>query len=174
MGASGGPFQSSTARSNQAVDFEISLRKLLDDDPTHTEFQKQSISERMTVLRSLVVMRDKQLEKAHFVETEANRNLANATREYNKEVTKSFQRNCKNIWTGHIDKQKDPDSKWVYPGPGSYEGKHFMRDHPTFQAGKFTKTVRPLNQVNMKGQTEQIEFHAERKQKDNVQKVNDF
>ena len=62
----------------------------------------------------------------------------------NKEVVKSYQRKLKNIWKNHIEVQKDPNNKFVYPGPGYYEGKHFIKDEPSFKTAKFQHAVRPM------------------------------
>ncbi len=47
--------------------FEMNLKKVLADDPKQTLFQKQSISERLEMLRTLGYKQDKIIENKAFV-----------------------------------------------------------------------------------------------------------
>lgn len=91
-----------------------------------------------------------------------------------KEVVKSHQRRLKNIWQSHIDVKKAPESKFYLPGPGAYEGKSYIRDEPSFAVHKFQQTARPFNKVNMKEQTELIEYMQEKRVKDRLASVNEY
>ena len=49
------------------------------------------------------------------------------------------------MWQEHIDRKKSPENRFYLPGPGKYEGKHYMKDDPSFAAPKFQQAARPLN-----------------------------
>lgn len=53
-------------KQNRAQEFQQSLMKILDDNPKHTEFQKQSMSERLEMLRQLGYKQDKLLADEAF------------------------------------------------------------------------------------------------------------
>lgn len=136
----------------------MSLRKILVEDPRQTEFQKQSLSERLEVLRQLGYQQDKVLESDAFLAADRQRMDEIRQRQFCKEVVKSHQKRLKSIWQSHIDVKKAPESKFYLPGPGAYEGKNYIRDEPSFAVHKFQQTARPFNKVNMKEQTELIEY----------------
>lgn len=60
------------------------------------------------------------------------------------------------------------------PGPGSYNGKNYIQDEPSFAVHKFQQTARPLNKVNMKDQTELIEYMQERRNIDRHASINEY
>lgn len=58
---------------NSAWQFESNLKKVLADDPKQTLFQKQSISERLEILRNLGYKQDKLIENKAFVDADRQR-----------------------------------------------------------------------------------------------------
>jgi len=51
--------------------------------------------------------------------------------------------------------------KFRLPGPGAYEAKNYIQVDPSFPAGYFQKTVRPLNKLNIISQIERVEEVAD-------------
>lgn len=94
--------------------------------------------------------------------------------DFNKRDLQSHQRKLKGIWNNHISVKKHPTNQWVYPGPGSYANKNYIQDEPSFSTHKFHTTVRPLNTVTIKGQTEEIEYGQYHRINDKVEAGNTY
>ena len=96
------------------------------------------------------------------------------SRAMHRDVIKSHQRRLKTIWQGAQKERSPPLSKHVMPGPGTYNGKNYIQDEPSFAVHKFQQTARPLNTVNMKDQTELIEYMQERRNIDKHASINEY
>lgn len=64
---------SQNMKTDAGTRFEMDLKKVLTDDPKQTLFQKQSISERLEMLRTLGYRQDKIIENKAFVAADRQR-----------------------------------------------------------------------------------------------------
>lgn len=85
----------------------------------------------------------------------------------------THQTQCRNMWGKHIELEKQ-SREFYFPGPADYGFKNFIQDEPSFPVHGFQKTVRPFNKVNMKQQTETIEYMAERRVIQKLQPQSDY
>ena len=95
-------FSSETSHQEQ---FERSLRRILVEDPRQTEFQKQSMSERLEQLRQLGFKQDKILENEAFWAADRQRHDEKVGRQKCRSAVQSHQQSLRALWDKYREKK---------------------------------------------------------------------